>query len=82
MDLLIKINKITAFEGAMFAQKIYIQDRVKELDGLHYIVSIDIKTIREALSVGRWIGKNCSADEAIVLGSASPLPPQRSVIKG
>lgn len=70
MDLLIKINKITAFEGAMFAQKIYIQDRIKELDGLHYIVSIDIKTDREAFYVGRWIGRNCSTDEAIVLGSA------------
>lgn len=70
MELLIKINKIVSFREAMFAQKIYIQDEIKDSDGLHYIVCIDIETDREAFYVGRWAGRNCSTDEAIVLSSA------------
>lgn len=67
MFVKVKRNVLGKFMDSLDKQMIY-NEAVKALEGnKEMIVLVDCESPREAFYVGRWVGRNCSTDEVLIV---------------
>jgi len=67
MYVVIKREKLKAFIDAMYNVRVYTEVINFDEEDKKYTVRVDSENLREAFYIGRWVGRNCSTDEIIII---------------
>lgn len=67
MYLLVKTTKLHQLQEALKMQRIYSMVVPESAKRVYVQLYVDIETPQDAYYTGRWVGRNCSTDEIMIL---------------